>query len=53
MISRVNGHGGIIAIDREGKFGKVCNTELMVWASIKGGILEFGLKPDVVEKEKL
>ncbi|XP_028391931.1 isoaspartyl peptidase/L-asparaginase-like [Dendronephthya gigantea] len=50
MIDRVKGHGGIIAIDREGNFGKVCNTVLMVWASIKDDKLEFGLKAEGIEE---
>ena len=35
--------GGIIAIDKNGNFGKAFNTSLMVWASIKGETLTSGM----------
>ena len=39
----VEGLGGIIAIDKNGNFGKAFNTHLMVWASIKGETLTSGM----------
>ena len=44
MENDVNGHGGIIAIDKNGKFGKAFNTPLMVWASAKGETLTSGME---------
>ena len=44
MKNDVNGHGGIIAIDKNGNFGKVFNTPLMVWASTKGETLTSGME---------
>ena len=33
MKKRVDGHGGVIAIDQHGNFGKACTTTVMVWAT--------------------
>ena len=35
MKKRLNGHGGIIAIDERGEFGIAFNTKVMVWASMR------------------
>ncbi|CAB4030105.1 isoaspartyl peptidase L-asparaginase-like, partial [Paramuricea clavata] len=45
MKTRVNGNGGVIAINKDGKFGKACNTTDMVWASVEERKLEFGMNP--------
>ncbi|XP_028393468.1 isoaspartyl peptidase/L-asparaginase-like [Dendronephthya gigantea] len=37
------GLGGVIAIDKEGNFGKAFNTDMMGWVSIKDDKLEWGL----------
>jgi isoaspartyl peptidase/L-asparaginase-like protein (Ntn-hydrolase superfamily) len=44
MKDRVDGPGGVIAIDKKGNFGKDFNTKVMVWASIKDNTLEFGME---------
>ena len=41
MKERVNGRGGVIAIDKQGNFGIDFNTTVMVWASMKDGELDF------------
>jgi beta-aspartyl-peptidase (threonine type) len=40
MQVRVNGNGGLIAVDPQGNIGVAYTTPRMVWASIKDGILE-------------
>ncbi|CAB4041259.1 isoaspartyl peptidase L-asparaginase-like, partial [Paramuricea clavata] len=47
----VNGHGGVVTIDKEGNFGKAFTTHMMVWASIKSNTMEFGMEKDEVEVE--
>ena len=42
MKQRLNGHGGVIVIDREGNIGKAFSTVTMAWASIKDNQLHFG-----------
>ena len=37
MSVRVNGNGGLIALDTEGNIGAAYTTKRMVWASIKDG----------------
>ena len=53
MKDTVGDHGGVIAIDKNGAFGKTFNTEKMVWASIKNNTLQFGLKENEVKTEQL
>ena len=53
MEEKINGFGGAIAIDRHGNFGKIFNTEKMVWASIKANVLEYGIEQDEVLTEQL
>ena len=53
MKDEVNGHGGIIAIDKDGNFGKAFNTSLMVWASTNGETLAFGMEKDESVDEPL
>ena len=43
MAVRVNGSGGLIALDTEGNIGYAFTTKRMVWASIKEGKLETGI----------
>ena len=39
-----SGLGGIIAIDKDGNFGKAFTTDMMGWASIKDGHMDCGLE---------
>ena len=39
---RLNGHGGIILLDAQGRFGIAHNTPRMAWARAHGGELEAG-----------
>ena len=48
MKDTINGYGGAIAIDKNGKFGKATNSAVMLWASIKDDELEYGM-----EKKKI
>ena len=48
-----DGYGGVIAIDKNGNFGKAFNTTKMVWASIKDNTLEFGMEQNEVDTEQL
>jgi len=41
---RVNGRGGLIAIDREGRIGIAHNTPHMSWAWTDGRVLEAGIR---------
>ncbi|MCW4011790.1 MAG: isoaspartyl peptidase/L-asparaginase [Candidatus Bathyarchaeota archaeon] len=43
MAVRVNGNGGLIAIDKDGNIGHGFTTKRMVWASIKDDDLESGI----------
>ncbi len=43
MRVRVNGHGGLIALDADGNIGHAFTTKRMVWASIKDGKIETGI----------
>ena len=43
MRVRVNGSGGLIALDAEGNIGHAFTTKRMVWASIKDGKMETGI----------
>lgn len=46
MEKRIDGHGGLIVIDREGNFGKAFNTKKMAWATIKDNVLKYGFISD-------
>jgi beta-aspartyl-peptidase (threonine type) len=41
---RVNGHGGIILLDRQGRFGLAHNTPRMAWALQTSGGIESGIE---------
>ena len=41
---RVNGHGGIILLDRQGRFGIAHNTPRMAWALRTSGGVESGIE---------
>jgi beta-aspartyl-peptidase (threonine type) len=41
---RVNGHGGIILLDRQGRFGLAHNTPRMAWALRTAGGIESGIQ---------
>ncbi|XP_028401561.1 isoaspartyl peptidase/L-asparaginase-like isoform X2 [Dendronephthya gigantea] len=43
MEQRVGGYGGVIAIDKRGRFGKAFNTTQMIWTSIKNNQMESGM----------
>jgi len=43
MRARVNGPGGLIALDADGNIGHAFTTKRMVWASIKDGKMETGI----------
>jgi beta-aspartyl-peptidase (threonine type) len=45
MAVRVNGNGGLVALDREGNIAHAFTTNRMVWASMKNGVLESGINP--------
>jgi beta-aspartyl-peptidase (threonine type) len=45
MSVRVNGNGGLIALDHEGNIGHAFTTNRMIWASVKNGVLESGINP--------
>ena len=45
----VHGHGGVIAIDRQGNFGKAFSTTRVVWASKKNNTLKSGMRLDEAE----
>jgi beta-aspartyl-peptidase (threonine type) len=45
MSVRVNGNGGLVALDREGNIAHAFSTNRMVWASMKNGKLESGINP--------
>ena len=53
MKERVNGYGGVVAIDKHGNFGKHFTTNMMAWASVKENILQSGLEENEVEQERL
>ena len=54
MENDVKGRGGIIAIDRNGNYGKAFSDTLqMVWASIEGDTLTFGMEKDESKDEPL
>ena len=54
MKNDVNGRGGIIAIDRNGNYGKAFSDTLrMVWVSIEGDTLTYGIKKDESVDEPL
>ncbi|MBT5642280.1 hypothetical protein HOJ44_04100 [Candidatus Bathyarchaeota archaeon] len=44
MKVRVNGQGGLIALDPDGNIGHAFTTKRMVWASIKDGKIETGIE---------
>lgn len=43
MESRVKGYGGAIAISHLGQVGYAFTTQRMAWASVKDGLLQYGL----------
>ena len=45
MHTRVNGNGGLIAVDLDGNIAHAFTTHRMVWASIKEDKLESGINP--------
>ena len=45
----VHGHGGVIAIDQQGNFGKAFSTTRVVWASKKDNTLQSGMRLNEAE----
>lgn len=45
MSIRVDGNGGLIAIDSQGNVAHACTTKRMAWAVIKEDVLESGINP--------
>ena len=43
MAERVQGHGGVILVDRHGCIGMMHTTERMAWAAAKGGEVRSGI----------
>lgn len=46
MFEGVGGQGGAIAIDRHGQVGRGFTTKRMPWATIKEGVLKYGIEPN-------
>jgi len=46
MEDRVNGKGGLIAVDTEGNLAHAFTTKRMVWATIAKGEIESGIDPE-------
>ena len=46
MFQGVGGQGGAIAIDRHGQVGRGFTAKRMPWATIKEGVLKFGIEPN-------
>lgn len=46
MFQGVGGQGGAIAISRHGQVGRGFTTKRMPWATIKEGVLKFGIEPN-------
>ena len=46
MVSSVQGVGGVIALNRNGEFGRAFSSKQMTWASVSGDIIKFGLERD-------
>lgn len=44
MVSSVQGVGGVIALNSNGEFGRGFSSKQMVWASIKAGVVRFGVE---------
>jgi L-asparaginase / beta-aspartyl-peptidase len=44
LTDRVNGHGGIILLDAQGRFGVAHNTPRMAWGLKRSEMLEFGIE---------
>lgn len=45
MAELTGGYGGVICLDKFGEIGLTFNTKHMVWASLKNGLLKFGIDP--------
>ena len=48
----VKSRGGVIAIDKDGNFGKHFTTKMMAWARIKDNEIEYGMEENEVLKGK-
>ncbi|XP_046858575.1 isoaspartyl peptidase/L-asparaginase-like [Xenia sp. Carnegie-2017] len=53
LTEKLKGHGGAIAIDKNGNFGKAFSTPLMAWASVKDDQLKDGFEKDEEGNAKL
>lgn len=42
MVKLVQGHGGVIAVDKTGQIGRAFSTQHMTWASVSGRVMKYG-----------
>ena len=45
MAELTGGYGGVICLGKFGEIGLAFNTKHMVWASVKNGLLKYGIDP--------
>ena len=53
MQELLDSRGGVIAIDKDGNFGKSFTSNMMALAYIKDEEIEFGLELDRLQKESV
>ena len=53
MKELVDSRGGVIAIDKDGNFGKHFTTTMMAWASIKDDEIEYGIDKGEVRQDRV
>lgn len=46
MFTETGGQGGVIAIDKHGQAGRSFTTRRMAWATVKEGVLKYGIEPN-------
>ena len=46
MFTETGGQGGVIAIDKHGQAGSSFTTRRMAWATVKEGVLKYGIEPN-------
>ena len=50
MVSDGQGVAGVIAVSSDGEFGRAFSSKHLTWASVRGGIIKFGLERDEVQE---
>lgn len=50
MVSDGQGVAGVIAVSSDGEFGRAFSSEHLTWASVRGGVIKFGLERDEVQE---